>query len=62
MSAMWKIRSRNVMDIETGQPLYWCNLCGWVPREYAEKFTTEETQSMKLPHSGIWEVIDQWQV
>jgi hypothetical protein len=51
---MYVIYGMNEKDSETGSPLYWSNLDGWVDLVSATKFTKEERNSLNLPIGGIW--------
>lgn len=48
------IQSIYQTDEETGEPLYWCNQCGWVDRESATVFNYLETTTLDLPLGGRW--------
>jgi hypothetical protein len=48
------IQSTEQVDEETGEPLYWCNSCGWVDRDSATEFNYLETTILDLPIGGRW--------
>lgn len=52
---MFLIRNYKAYDEETGEPLYWSNVDGWVDYSSATRFTEEEMRQFGLPADGIWE-------
>lgn len=56
------IRSKTERDDETGKPLYWSNVDGWVDRDSATRFEEKETWYGTLPTVGgqeqEWEPAD----
>lgn len=50
----WYIIGPNERDPETGEPLYWSNVDGWVGVESANRFCERERWSLNLPIGGKW--------
>ena len=48
------IESTIETDLETGEPLYWSNLDGWVDKASADAFMKSETLFLSKPSGGVW--------
>lgn len=52
----WRITS--IENHEDGKPLYWSNDMGWVDSKSATIFNAEESRTLNLPTSGMWEFVE----
>ena len=55
IQSAYVIRSKNLIDINNGNPLYWSNELGWTGRRNADTFSDSQVRSMPAPMGGDWE-------
>ena len=57
----WIIEHETERDEETGDPLVWSSVLGWVGDDDFDTFTDEERDKLSLPMNGSWTYV-QWTV
>ena len=48
----WIIKADNEFDFDTDEPLYWCNIEGWVLLENCQRFSEEDAKKFPWAVDG----------